>query len=134
MSDPVTLDHNPRRNYCKVVADGRINACADAQGIGDYMTANLAWRPDVLVVVCRRCGTEVTAATSPEGWRATLDPVVLPPAPLPSQPNALDELLAAARYAAEYLSPAPPEEGKPMKAGMILRHALRRFERERVAT
>lgn len=116
MSDHVTLDHNPRRNYCKVVGDGRINACADVQGIGDYMTANLAWRPDVLVVVCRRCGTEVTAATSPEGWRSTLDPIVLPPAPLPSPNARANELrpVVAARlsYARALLADRRPKEAE----------------------
>lgn len=115
MSDHVTLDHNPRRNYCKVVGDGRINACADVQGIGDYMTANLAWRPDVLVVVCRRCGTEVTAATSPEGWRSTLDPIVLPPAPLPSPSARGNELRAVVTSGLDGVR-VTLAEGRPLKA------------------
>lgn len=51
-----------------------------------------------------------------------------PLAPVPSR-DPIAELLDAARYAAEYLSPCPPAEGKPGKAGLILAAAIRRMER-----
>jgi hypothetical protein len=125
---PLSINPSGRRTSCKVIGVGQINACSAAMETADFTNVPYAWNPGVPVVVCRHCGVDVTAAQTAESWALVLAPAT--PA-LPSQPSALDELLAAARYAAEYLSPAPPTEGKPMKAGVILRAAIRRYEAQR---
>ena len=43
----------------------------------------------------------------------------------------IQDLIDAAKYARDYLSPAPPDEGKPWKAFFALSAAIRRAERSR---
>lgn len=50
------------------------------------------------------------------------------------RPDPIADLIEAARYAAEYLSPAPPAEGKPAKAYLVLAAAIRRAERHLALT
>lgn len=114
---------------CSVREPGVIMGCRGVMSArNNDPAARYRWDATGDTVRCLHCGADVTAATTANVWREMLAPAV--PA-LPSQPSALDELLAAARYAAEYLSPAPPTEGKPMKAGVILRAAIRRYEAQR---
>ena len=128
-SDPLRLGIHDLPAECSVREPGVIAGCRGVMSVRNNAPVDrYRWDATGDTVRCLHCGADVTAATTANVWREMLAPAV--PA-LPSQPSALDELLAAARYAAEYLSPAPPTEGKPMKAGVILRAAIRRYEAQR---
>ena len=84
-SSPLILDRSGARpRFCEVTRIATIRGCVGVREHSDPLIANFERSEHVGVVVCRHCGTDVTAALHLDDWEERLEPAV--PA-LPS-PNA----------------------------------------------